>query len=431
MKPAPKRGKVNGQPQSLRRLVVVNTVSDAVICKPPMDYVSMVESSPTRQVWMLRQGDVLVTAGSVPPHMVQYILSILGSDGVVCVQPTPGDSPYLIDRVLSDEQLMKYLTSLASEESPMELWPFVLDSRAVSLAERLGIGVAGYGARSRDYAELYHVAASVVAVLNAKSGFREAARSLGLPVARGNSVALATELRSVAQDLAESYGTVIIKRDRSSNGYAHKVMRCGEFDNGFRPTDDVPHVVEEFVAHDWAPSIEIEVTDDGPRVLYPCDQRCIGNSWTGMIIPPHQVLPQVLEEMTAGALSFGGYLYDAGYRGICDVDGLASRLGRWVVTETNLRVTGGTHVHVLLERLVGADYLVRGHALSDSVLVQGRAFSEFLGRMRTAGILFDMASTEGVLVTSDGSLTDGRFRYVVYGRTLERASDIEEILRNL
>lgn len=420
---------MNSAARPRRRLILVNTVSDAVIDGPPEDYVSMVEASPARQAWMLWPGELLLTAGQVPGHMASYIAGVLGTSGSVCLRPADSGSPYLVDRVLTDGRLLSYLGNL--DLGMMELWPFVLDTRAVALAKRLGIGLAGYGSRAREYAEVNQVATSVVAPLNTKSGFREVARTLGLPVARGTVITCIADLRPAAHELASDYGAVIIKRDRASNGYAHRVVRAGAPDEENGPVADVPYVIEEFVDSDWAPSIEIEICDDGPRVLYPCDQRRTRNSWTGMVIPPDEIPAELLSEMTAGALRFGEYLRAAGYRGICDVDGLASRSGSWVVTETNLRVTGGTHVHAMLERLVGADYLTRGHAVADSVPVKGRSFAEFTGQLRDAGLLFDAATSDGVLITADGSLTDGKYRYVVYGQTLRRTLKIERQLQEL
>ena len=310
--------------------------------------------------------------------------------------------------------------------------PFVMDDRAVRLAEALGARMAHYGALDHDYGYLNHVASATVHRLNAKSCFREVTSSLGLPVADGIHVRQRQELSNAVHMMLARHRAVIVKQDRASNGYDHTVVRDWEWTEADTiKRCDVPQVVEEFFEHGWAPSIELEINQEGPQVLYLCDQRRRGNSWSGMIIPPRDIPSGLMKDMIAGALAFGSHLHECGYRGICDVDCLASADGGWVVTETNLRVTGGTHVHAMLSRLVGSSYFKFGYALTESVELAGRPFTSWLEEIQRNQILFDQRRLEGVILTADGILTDGRLRYVIYAGTHQRAVEIETALINL
>jgi hypothetical protein len=421
------------------RLIIGNVVSDAVMDQPSDEYIRRMNAGMPRKIWTMREGDILITPLPVPLHMKRYACQILGldPDQLVCLTPARCVSPSLAENILADRDLLGQVRTLIAERPGLEFYPFLLDTCALRLAQELHIPLSLYGGRYADDPQIQEMVHTTLYQLNCKSQFRNTMMRLGAPVARGQVVASPQEFRRVAPDLLEYSDKIIIKRDRGSNGYGHTVIdkhtsdafsQVERFASEMLP---ISYIVEEYVPQRWAPSIELIVTSDKPYVLYPCDQRCVNNAWVGMSIPPLDLPATINEAMTEAAFSFGHYLHQAGYRGVFDVDGVATATGEWIVTETNLRTTGGTHMHIILTRLLGEDYLDHYCTLAESIPTHGTPFSTFFAKIEQEQINFHPQRREGVIVTADGTNTDQKFRYIVFARRAERALQMETILRNL
>ncbi len=147
------------------------------------------------------------------------------------------------------------------------------------------------------------------------------------------------------------------KTNRASNGFGNVVIRLGskakideQIEDAIagQPIRDCGWVYEEYLPFFGTPSIEMLIDDVGTSVFYSCDQRTVDNAWTGMVTPAEQspFAPQLLQAGTA----LGTWLRARGYRGIFDVDS-GTYEGGFVVTEANVRRTGGTYLEELARRL--------------------------------------------------------------------------------
>ncbi|GCF10360.1 peptide ligase PGM1-related protein [Dictyobacter arantiisoli] len=421
------------------RLIIGNVVSDAVMDQPDDDYVQRMEAGMPRKVWTMREGDILITSVAVPAHMKQYACQTLGlnPDNIVCLTPAQRLSYFLTENILADQTLMQELRQLIQSRPGIEYYPFLLDNYAMALAQELHIPISLYGGLYAEDIQKKAIVENIIYQMNRKSHFRNTMVELGAHVARGHVVTSPQTFIQVATDHLKSSTKIIIKRDRGSNGYGHTVIDRNDPDVNSQIQHfasemlSVPYIVEDFLAQRWAPSIELAVANDGPHLLYPCDQRCLNNSWVGMSIPPLDLPASLHTAITNAAFSFGKYLYQAGYRGVFDVDGVANEVGNWIVTETNLRTTGGTHMHIILTRLLGEDYLTHYWTLAESIRTNNTSFATLFEKMEQAQIAFRPEKQEGVIITADGTLTDGKFRYILFAHNVERALQIEDILRNL
>lgn len=165
------------------------------------------------------------------------------------------------------------------------------------------------------------------------------------------------------------------------------------------------------------------VDGTGPHLLYTCDQRTVDNAWTGMVTPA--ATTQLSPHLHDAAICIGTWLDERGYRGVYDVDCGVTSTG-FVVTEANVRRTGGTYLHELAERLMPE--LTARHWRADA-RAGGRAMT-FADAVRAldAAAIDEPGGTVRVVLTADTFAEDGRWRYLVVGADAESVESAEVAL---
>lgn len=146
----------------------------------------------------------------------------------------------------------------------------------------------------------------------------------------------------------------------------------------------------------------------------------------------------VLPKRVASRITDIGYLIGEqfskdGYRGYFDVDFIAGKRGEMYVSESNVRVTGGTHVYEAGKELVGRNFIKKCFVLSNNMYTMpGKkryTFMEFHKLIEP--ILFSRKTKEGVVICSSNLLTDGYLSYIIFGKNMKRAYVIEEKMKVL
>jgi hypothetical protein len=104
-----------------------------------------------------------------------------------------------------------------------------------------------------------------------------------------------------------------------------------------------------------------------------------------------------------------------------------------LVTESNVRRTGGTHVYHIAKELFGSDFLYETFTLSNNtfVLEDVRIDSYTQLESRLLPILFQKSKKEGVVIASANLLKHHQFGYVIFGNTKHRALEIEVEMERL
>jgi len=418
------------------RLIVANAVSDAIMACPSLDYVRSMEAGGPRKIWTLRDNDILVTAVPVPQHMVHYACQSLGLNATSLRLLAPAQHPsfFLFDNVQADEQTSTELQREIKKRSRLTLQPFLLDQRALAFARAHNLPIAYYETTD-PHAPVFDAVVELIYNFNRKSFFRSTCQSLSIPVPAGITIETPRQLREAVYTLFTSYEVVIVKRDRGSNGFGHVTLqRQGTgLEDALRTLaatlPNTPVVVEEFFPVRWVPSFEYLVTARGPELLYACDMRCVNCAWVGMTIPPIDMPNDLIKAMDASGMRFAQHVYELGYRGVLDLDGIATAAGRWAFTETNFRTTGGTHMHIILSRLLGKDYLTHSWCAADNLVANGISFAHLKAAMDEQGLTFNPECRAGVVITADGTLTDRKLRYLVMGRPIASVLAMERQLR--
>ncbi|MEU9580379.1 hypothetical protein [Streptomyces chilikensis] len=400
------------------RTILANIVSDIMADRPTDAYRRAMAVVTPRKLWQARPGDCVVMLAPCSSAFRDYVAEVVGLDvdRVEIVAPSEIRGVHALE-VAADLGALERIT-----ERP-ELKPFVLDGPVLEFGRRTGVRVLPYTRLPEDGT------LDALRLINTKDGFRRIAAGLGLPVADGGHAETPAELASRTAEFLTDHPAAIIKTNRASNGYGNTVIRPDARRSieqqvqdavAGQPARDCGWVYEEFLPFTAAPSMEMEVGDRGVTDFYSCDQRTVNNAWTGMVTPaaagPHD------RELRSAAAAIGGWLHEQGYRGIFDVDcGVYD--GGYVVTEANVRRTGGTYLEELARRLRPGDSPVHWRA-DVRQGTGGPDFADAVGKLAAAG-LADPAADARAVLTADTVAVDGKWRYLVVGKDDASVAEVE------
>ncbi|MEU5554061.1 hypothetical protein ABZ738_30240 [Micromonospora sp. NPDC047793] len=391
----------------------------------PHGYARVMAAVTPRKLWQANPGDCVVLLAPCDHGFRDYVEQTLGLDltQVDIVAPEQVRGVHALN-VVAD------LDAADRVAARPTLAPFVVDAAVTAFAADRDLRVYPYqfGPSTETLAAIREI--------NTKSGFRRIASLLGLPVADGGHARTPAALTRLLERFLVDHGAAIVKVDRSSNGSGTVVIRADDpipLDRRVRDLAGEPPyracgwVYEEFLPFDAAPSMEMLVEESGVSEFYTCDQRTVDNAWTGMITPAAPRSPY--DDLLLAARRIGDWLHDRGYRGIFDLDG-GTVADAHVVTEANVRRTGGTYLHELAQRLHGTASPV--HWRAD--VRRGATRMDFHAATATvarAG-LADPTAPARVILPVDTLDVDGRWRYLVSGTDASAVAAAErELIRTL
>lgn len=412
------------------RTLLANLVNNVMIEAPPDAYARVMAAVTPRKLWLAEPGDCVVTLAPCRSEFREYVAGVVGVptgtvDIVAPDTPTREDACALVARLDATHQVAA---------RPV-LTPFVLDEAVVGLAGLTGVRIDGY--HSTPDAETL----TAIRYVNTKAGFRAIAAELGLPVAPGGVAYTLADLGRRLERFLATHQAAIVKVNRSSNGHGTFVVtadqRASLTQTLRRHAADPPYrqcgwVYEEYLPFLAEPSVELLVDDDGVHDFYACEQRTVNNGWTGMVTPvgfdPDTAAATALPALLDAGRRVGNWLRERGYRGYFDVDcGLTA--DDYVVTEANVRRTGGTYLEQLARRLHPHDRPVHWRADARP----GTTSYDFAGAIRAidkAGLAGRDSGARGLLLV-DTLTVDGKWRYLVVGPDATSVAELESELADL
>ena len=138
---------------------------------------------------------------------------------------------------------------------------------------------------------------------------------------------------------------------------------------------DSPIVVEEFIQPDYtslggSPSVEFYVSQSGKvEATYAVEQLMEKDHKTfkGCYIHPQLFKHPFIKTAFQAGILYGKELARLGYCGYFDMDLVVGKNGKLYAVETNLRRTGGTHVHETAINFLGKNYLESFYVLSEDI----------------------------------------------------------------
>lgn len=408
------------------RTILSNLNSDTMVENPTDRYLRAMAVPTPRMLWEAEPGDCVVMLAPCPASFREYVARTLELDvdrvDIVAPPKTALVHPLDMADALGAGDLLTARPVLD---------PFALDRPVLDFARRTGVRLHAYDALPAD-----HVL-DTVRYINTKAGIRETVLSLGLPVADGGFAATRPELVDRVVAFLEDHPAAIVKANRSSTGFGNIVIEAGLRHTRHQRvtaalTDETDRasgwIYEEFLPLTASPSYEMTAEEHGVADYYSCDQRTVDNAWTGMVTPAAEGPSS--PAMRKAARTIGEWLHARGYRGVFDVD-CGTYAGGYVVTEANVRTTGGTYLEKLARRLRPGEAPV--HWRADGRFgadTGGPDFAEAVRRLDAEG-LGDPAGPVRAVLTTDTRAIDGKWRYLVAGSDADSVAEAEETVERV
>jgi hypothetical protein len=422
---------IAGSPQ----IIFPNFVNDVIIARPVAQLGNRLNAASLRMAWHAGPGDTIVLPSRMSPGFWLYLCGILDipPDSVEIIE-ADGDGLTFLADVVADRGLTDQARRAAQRRPGTRLVPFALDDSALRFASSVGIGIAPYSGN------VPVDAVKLVRDLNTKTGFRELAARLSIPVPEGIYCETRAALATAIPALMPRTGGVVVKPRRSCLGYGLRFLSTADLPNlesvlrtYLSSLCDQPDgwVVEERVRFDKIVTVEMVVDSEGPRVAHTGEMRTPDGSFSGQVTPLRHSA-SVVEQVEAAGIKLGMYLAERGYAGPFDVDGGISAADTFYATECNIRHTAATYLDHLVRRLLGAD-ASRISWVADARPGEAGTFESGLDLLTSAGLTWKRGRSEGVILVNDTIAFDRKWRYLVMAPSGHRADDIErqviEILR--
>lgn len=395
-----------------------------------------------------------ITAKPLDPLFVEYYKKLCNVKEVEVLVPKK-HTGLLCQDILNDRTLMKRLLEIGITYKRLDITAYSTSSYLLDLVRELrnvGISVRTSEAPKRSNAW-------TVNFYGSKSGIRQLTQisgSLRADLKMPNGVVSSGVVDS-ARIAANKYvheGGVVIKTNKGHSGAGVLIFRKGDLPKKFSDCEKkiveilnkdfywekFPIVVESLVIPNTKigggfPNAEFFIRKDSEvEFLYACGMRVDKDGVFGGVEIGEDVLPKrVASRITDIGYLIGEQFSKDGYRGYFDVDFIAAKNGDVFVSESNVRVTGGTHVYETGKELVGKSFAKKRFVLSNNMYNLGqdkKLTFENLQKMMEP-ILFSKKTKQGLVICSSNLLADGYLSYIIFGKNKKKAVAIEEEMKNI
>lgn len=417
----------------MSKLIFANLLNELMLAKPEHLYAKNLSPVTVRKIWIANEGDIVITPVTINENFKNYACSLLDEspEKIHTLSPAGENTSYLADRLLNDQALFEQVRDLVKERpQDFQMLCFAHDKPTLDLARQLDISLSHYKKFPDDSL------LKLIYLLNKKSGFRQTVEALGFQTPPGAFCEGVEELVKTIERLLKSYETIIVKFNRSSNGYGHWIINRSEFAapefqeklEQYLARYQQPRnfVVEAFIDIKAVPSVEMLVDENGPQLLYVCNQRCPHASYSGMVTPPQDLSPDIIEKLTHAGHVFGNYVYNKGFRGVFDLDSCLDNNNQLYFTETNFRRTAGTFIDSLAKRLISPDYYQHHVWIQDAKLSPVvSSFAQAHSMLSDSGLNYSHDNKTGVILYADTFSADQKCRYIIFGKDILTAQTIE------
>ncbi|MGW6445465.1 preATP grasp domain-containing protein [Lentzea sp. NPDC055074] len=405
------------------RCIFGNFVNELMVAVPDERHArALVEVAP-RKIWLAEPGDLMVLPSEPPAGFWEYAHELLGIEvgDVEVITVDSGPLRPLATRI-RELGLVDRLRDALAARPGVRVLPFAFDRPTLELFAELGVPLEGYD-------EVTETAVETAYRLNTKSGFRDLAVELGIPVVPGTFCPDRASLDAAVADLQSRGKGAVVKLNRSSNGFALLFLEADQdakaaLDAHLAGLTAQPDgwLVEEFMQVQSILTVEMWSHADGPELVHTGQMITPNGSFSGQLTPPREWGAH-LDALGEHGLTWGRKLHDAGYRGPFDLDAITAG-DELYVTETNVRRTGTTYLEFLIRRLHGDEQVTW---LADGRVGQSDlSFTEAAEALREAGIAY--ADGVGVILTADTRRLDRKWRFLVLGRDHDEVATLEKRL---
>lgn len=395
-----------------------------------------------------------ITPRALDPFFVEYYKKLCQVRDLEILVPK-NHSGRLCEDILNDKRVMERLLQLGKDYKRLNLTSYSTTLYFLKLVETLRKG----GIEVRTSEAPGEASAWTVNFYGSKSGIRQLTQINGamradLKMPDGVVSSGIVDTAGIAANKYIKEGGVVIKTNKGHSGAGVLIFRRGDLPKKFTACEKkiletfkkdlywekFPIVVESLVIPNSRigggfPNAEYFIRQDGEvEFLYYCGMRVDEKGVFGGVEIGEDVLPKrVASRITDIGYLIGEQFSKDGYRGYFDVDFIAEKGGEVFLSESNVRVTGGTHVYEAGKELVGRNFTKKSFVLSNNMytLPSKKKFTfENLYKLMKP-ILFSRKSKEGLVICSSNLLADGYLSYIIFGKNKKRAEALEAEMKKL
>ncbi len=391
-----------------------------------------------------KQG-VFITPRGASEEFLSYVTRVTGAKNIRVLTPRRHSGQTSAD-ALADKRVFSKLVSLG-KKATLALTAYSATPQFYRLAEAL----QKKGARVEFADAPLPGNQWTVEFFGSKAGIRQLVQTRAHPRLRMTRGFICWGAKEAAQIAARIYAKeqgVVIKTNKGHSGLGTLIFRAGELPHNEAQCEKklqallsrnaywekFPIVVEGYQEENTRigggiPSVEFRVEKGGKATyLYYCGMHITREGvFRGMEVSDGVVSKNVLAQIKLIGQLLGKEYAAHGYRGFFDVDLLAANNGHVLVTESNVRRTGGTHVYALGLRLFGKSFMKKTYALSSNAHpLPGKrkmTFTKLFNVLKP--ILYDKYTKEGLILASEHMLLQRAIAYVIFGKTRRRALEME------
>jgi hypothetical protein len=395
-----------------------------------------------------------ITPRALDPLFVEYYKKLCMVRDLEILVPEK-HTGLLCEDIARDKKIMKRLRELGKEYKRLNITAYSTTPYFLELVSRLR--KEGVEVRTSEAPEL--ASTWTVNFYGSKSGIRQLTQINGairadLKMPDGVVSSGIIDTAGIAANKYLKEGGVVIKTNKGHSGAGVLIFRKGDLPKAFDECEKkiaqilskdaywerFPIVVESLVSPNpriggGFPNAEFFIRQDGEvEFLYFCGMRIDEKGVFGGVEIGEGVLPKrVASRVTDIGYLIGEQFSHDGYRGYYDVDFIAAKGGTVFVSESNVRVTGGTHVYEAGKELVGREFTKKGFVLSNNMysIPTKKVFSFEKLHKLMGPILFSRKTKEGLVICSSNLLADGYLSYIIFGKNKKRAEAIETEMKTL
>lgn len=389
-----------------------------------------------------------VTAKPLDSRFVEYYKKLCMIKDLEVLVPAKHTGLICRD-TLNDKRIMKRLLQLGKEYKRLNLTAYSTTPYFLDLVESLR--KKGIEVRTSEAPKAAD--AWTVNFYGSKSGIRQLTQINGamradLKMPNGVVSSGIADTAGIAANKYIKEGGVVIKTNKGHSGAGVLIFRNGDLPKNVSDCEikimkilnkdayweKFPIVVESLVNPNpriggGFPNAEFFIRQDGEvEFLYYCGMRVSADGVFAGVEIGEDVLPKrVASRITDIGYLIGEQFSKDGYRGYFDVDFIAEKGGEVFLSESNVRVTGGTHVYEAGKELVGRNFVKKSFVLSNNMFKisskRKYTFESLYQKMKP--ILFSRKTKEGLVICSSNLLADGYLSYIIFGKNKRRAEKIE------
>lgn len=393
---------------------------------------------------------IIILPEKIDPAFLEYYKQLFGNNSVEVWVPRRHSGQVCLD-VLQDKQLWQSLVAQAQNNS-LVLKSYASSPQFYQLVTALKD--SGCQVLLTESPQPEHQ--DVANYFGSKSGVRETVSNLAISkkrklMAEGATAQSVAEAVSLATKFYTECGGVVLKTNKAHSGAGVVITPPGTVTGDVKLHfervlsqekywTNFPIVVEEFLVVDASvgggnPNCEFKIDEHGQlQLLFTCGMRITPEGvFKGVEISNHMFDETVQNALLEYGKLLGSEYLQAGYCGYFDVDCMFTQMKELLITESNVRKTGGTHVYHAGNLLLGSQFCDDYYLLSNNThpLPEGKeySFSELLSVLQP--ILFSRKTREGVILASSNILKQHKLSHVIVGADKSAAYALEQEMERL